>query len=265
MARFTGGWVRLDREITDENGPYVRDPLLFTLWCCLISWASRYDTKYFDHKNRKIEIKKGQVLISLRGLAKTFGCDHKKIKRRLDVLEAHQSVTQQTTQSGTLITILNYSKYQDIEKQSGTVTGIDNGTDAGQTRPYNGQSKQSNKKREAKSPPPYAVNLAQLWFTKIPRKTDDEKKLIDEWAKNIEAARNKCKQTVEETTKAITYAINDDWWKKSRIAPSSLASKKNDDGWFRLEVFLNQAQRGDTSNHSVQPSTIEDVKDSSYF
>ena len=110
--RFSGGWVKLYRKIEDTwiGSDYVA----FCILVKLIFWANQKTTKKV--LNGKLStIKRGQVITSASEIAGAWGFDRKRVERKLKCLENDQVIDQLITPKGRLITVLNYSRYQDKE------------------------------------------------------------------------------------------------------------------------------------------------------
>lgn len=68
-------------------------------------------------KGRIRHVQRGQLFTSIRFLAKEWGWDKTTVSRFLSDTEMEKMITVTHTQDGTLITVLNYSKYQASEGQ----------------------------------------------------------------------------------------------------------------------------------------------------
>lgn len=112
------GWFKLHRELFESD--LWNDVSTFRLFVFLISQASHKD----GIKTKGIELKRGQYIRSYRKLAEDLsykeGRGYKKyslstIKSSINKLVSAERVNVKETEAGTLFTILNYSKYQDLE------------------------------------------------------------------------------------------------------------------------------------------------------
>lgn len=118
------GWIKLHREIFDSD--IWHDVTTFRLFVFLIGKATYHD----GIKVNGMELKKGQYVRSYRKLAddlaykegrgfKTYSLST--IKKCVNKLVESERVNVQETEVGTLFTIVNYAKYQDLiveEKES---------------------------------------------------------------------------------------------------------------------------------------------------
>lgn len=114
------GWFKLHRELFETD--LWHDVSTFRLFLYLISQASHKD----GIKTKGIELKRGQYIRSYRKLADDLsykeGRGYKKyslstIKSCINKLIESERVNVQETEVGTLFTIVNYAKYQELEHE----------------------------------------------------------------------------------------------------------------------------------------------------
>lgn len=144
------GWIALHRgwrdcDAFDENEPMSQREA----WVWLIENAAWKKTYRRSPKGERIEVGRGQYHTSLRTLGEAFGWGKNKVARYLDKLVLNGMVGTVAGQSGLLITICNYEKYQDISDPNEVVSG----TVAGQSRDTQEQRKQDSASNEAGVPP----------------------------------------------------------------------------------------------------------------
>ena len=107
------GWTKRWRAMWKKG--YHRDHLLWVMMSYFIDFAEWEDTKIFwPAAGKRIEVKRGQHIFSTRELAKYMGTDRQRIRTRLDLMLAIGFSTHQVTHRYTILTVLNYGKYQDI-------------------------------------------------------------------------------------------------------------------------------------------------------
>lgn len=113
VARFTGGWVSIERRLLDSD--IGTDAHLFCIWSTLIAWANiKESTAKFSGK--PIRLKAGELVTSHDELATHWRFSHSVVKRCLNYLKMSQRIDLRSSNQGTHIRVLNYSKYQDGDR-----------------------------------------------------------------------------------------------------------------------------------------------------
>jgi len=111
MSDFQG-WISLNRSISSHwiwnSEPYSKGQA----WIDLLIYANHTDTK-INIKGTILSIKRGQQARSMVTLAAQWKWSRDKVKRFLDLLESDGMIIQQTSQLTSIITICNYSSFQD--------------------------------------------------------------------------------------------------------------------------------------------------------
>lgn len=75
-------------------------------------------------KNGFIEIEKGQTLTSIKQLAEKWKWSRHKVSDFLDRLEQDTMIVQVRDTRKTLVSIVNYNKYQDVIEKKGILSDI---------------------------------------------------------------------------------------------------------------------------------------------
>ena len=115
------GWISLHRSLM-EHWVYDDKPFCyFGAWVDLILRAN-HEPKKFVVGDRITVIERGQLFTSYRSLAEHWGWNVKKIKTFLSLLEQDEMITADRTKNGTLLTLVNYSVYQDSGNTKETQT-----------------------------------------------------------------------------------------------------------------------------------------------
>lgn len=109
------GWIKLNRKVL--NNPIVtKDSEYFSVWCLLLLLATHKDIeKIFDGK--KITLKPGQLITGRKYISKLFSISESKVQRILKEFENEHQIEQQTSPRNRLISIVNWSEYQNNEHQ----------------------------------------------------------------------------------------------------------------------------------------------------
>lgn len=109
------GYIRIWRKI--EDNPLSKDPYFMALWSWILI-LSNHQEKEWKIGYQKIPIKSGQFATSRKSLSLKTGIHESKIERILKYLESEQQIEQQKTTKYRLITVLNWTTYQNVEQQS---------------------------------------------------------------------------------------------------------------------------------------------------
>ena len=108
------GYIKLDRAL--ENWRYVKKPNFVALWIHLLLKANHSQTFW-----NEIVIERGQLITSLETLNKDTGLTIQTIRTIINKLNGEE-ITIKTTNKYTLITIVNYDKYQSASKSTNKQT-----------------------------------------------------------------------------------------------------------------------------------------------
>jgi hypothetical protein len=103
------GYIKLYRSLLDN--PVMKNPEMAWLWCVLLLSANHKKTSFIFNGKKQV-VKAGQLITGRKQLSKLTGISESKIYRALNCFENEQQIKQQTNNKFTLITILNWSKYQ---------------------------------------------------------------------------------------------------------------------------------------------------------
>ena len=121
MPRFDNGYISVQRRCID--GDIGHDPILFTLWVRLISWANIAEGRAHPRLNDS-KIKRGEILTSYNELVASFEpwdkmtISAKRIRRRLEYLRQTDRIGLEQVHRGIKITLLNYDFYQGQKNQA---------------------------------------------------------------------------------------------------------------------------------------------------
>lgn len=106
------GWISLHRSLQDhplwKGEPFTKGQA----WVDLLLYANHKPARLMI-KNTLINLDRGQQARSQLTLSKEWKWSVNKVKRFLKLLETDQMLTMQTNQQTTIITICNYSSFQD--------------------------------------------------------------------------------------------------------------------------------------------------------
>lgn len=117
------GWIRLYRS-SFNNRLYFSEPFTrWQAWCDLLLLANHKSGR-FRVRGILVEVLRGQTGFSSVELSDRWRWSRGKVNRFLVELKNEQQIVQQKSNVTTLISIVNYDKYQ----TDGTLNGTDNGT-----------------------------------------------------------------------------------------------------------------------------------------
>lgn len=109
------GWIKIHRSIFDQ--PWSTDHDAMYLWLYLISFAT-FKRKQTYFNGILIELAPGQLVTGRKILSQNTSISESKIRRLLNLFENLGQISQQKTNTSTLISILNYERYQTIDQQN---------------------------------------------------------------------------------------------------------------------------------------------------
>ena len=108
------GFILLHRKFWDN--PILNTGERFNHYCAwlwLITHANHTE-KTITIRGSVYKIQRGQMFASVRKLAEIWGWNKDTVLQTLNLLEREKMILKTRTQNGTLITILNYRKYQEF-------------------------------------------------------------------------------------------------------------------------------------------------------
>jgi hypothetical protein len=122
------GWIKLHRQITEhwiwEEKPFSKGQA----WIDLLLQANHQDKKAVIG-NDIIEVKRGSFVTSIRKLSERWGWSNTKIKNFLNLLQNDGMISYFSDAKKTVITIENYSLYQDLNDAKTTEKRQSNDTE----------------------------------------------------------------------------------------------------------------------------------------
>jgi hypothetical protein len=191
------GFVVIRREALDHH--LLRDAERFRAWCWLIASACWKPTK-FDVHGKTITLERGQLCVSVRQLAEAWGWSKSAADRFIQRLVDEDMVISTRAKTGTgsgttsgtarsIITICNYSKYQDVPSAGGTKSEPPSGTAAGQQRDIKEQGNQLPLSKDNGG--------ADFWAFAVAYLGEGRRSIIGKWRKDFGQA---------EVANAITQA-----------------------------------------------------------
>jgi len=109
------GWITLHRKLL--KNPICEKPSYLSVWIHLLLMANHEETSFIWNNRRQV-LKKGQLLTGLKVLSKKTRIAQGTVYRILNYLENEKQIEQRKTTKFTVITIVNWDRYQESEKQN---------------------------------------------------------------------------------------------------------------------------------------------------
>jgi len=116
------GWVKLHRGLFDHW--IASDPEFLAVWVRMLTEANFEDKRQLFNGSL-LDIKRGQIIFGLDAWSAKTGVGISKLRRLLLLLENDSMIDRQKTNKFSLISILNYEKYQCDDRQDAGKTQAD--------------------------------------------------------------------------------------------------------------------------------------------
>lgn len=110
------GWVKIHRKMW-SNPVVTKDAEHLALWIYLLTHATHQDFNTL-WRGKKVTLHPGQLITGRKKLALATGIDQHKVDRILKHFKIEQQIEQQVSNKGSIITILQWDKYQTSEQQN---------------------------------------------------------------------------------------------------------------------------------------------------
>jgi len=117
---MNNGYIKLHRKIL--NDPIFLNPGLLQLFLyCLL--RSNHNEQEFNQRKKTIIIKRGTFLCGLKKLSEYLHCNQNTLYKRLQTLKSLRYIDIQTTNKFSIISIVNYEKYQNRNSKNRAENG----------------------------------------------------------------------------------------------------------------------------------------------
>lgn len=149
------GHIRLFRKF--KKSSFYKDSIYVHVWIHLLLSANWSEKRIkLDGSDQFIDIKPGQFLTSRTKLSAELGINRSKLERILNALKSEQQIEQQTFSKYRVISICNWSEYQQNEQQNEPQVSSKRAASEQQVSTNNNNKNKKNKeeslKEESKSP-----------------------------------------------------------------------------------------------------------------
>ena len=109
------GWIKLHRQL--RNNPHMNQPNYRAVWTEILLEA-QHKPRDVIFKGKRITLKPGQFTCGSNQLSEWTGVPASSVRRILKIFKSEQQIDVQASNKFSLITVLNWDKYQGVEQQS---------------------------------------------------------------------------------------------------------------------------------------------------
>ena len=108
------GWIKLQRDIMDHW--IAQDNEYLAVWVRMLAEANFSDRKTVIN-GALVEVKRGQLVFGLESYSEKTGVSVRRLRKLLELLESDSMIDRQKGNKFSLISIVNYAKHQDDDRQ----------------------------------------------------------------------------------------------------------------------------------------------------
>lgn len=142
------GHIRLFRKF--KKSSFYKDSIYVHVWVHLLLSANWSEKRIkLDGSDQFIDIKPGQFLTSRTKLSAELGINRSKLERILNALKSEQQIEQQTFSKYRVISICNWSEYQQSEQQNEPQMSSKRAASEQQVSTNNNKKNKKNKEEES--------------------------------------------------------------------------------------------------------------------
>ncbi|WP_436967554.1 Replication protein O [Bacillus safensis] len=172
------------------------------------------------------ELKKGELVTSIRKLGDHWSWSNTKVSQFLDLLKSDGMIDYKKDTKKTLITIVNYGVYHDSENEKKTQNEHEKDTKRTQKHTIKNEKNVKNEKNINNSRHKYEpcdMENANLLYQKILENNPQAKKPnLEKWASDFRLIRQIDKRTDAQVKYLINWTQKDNFWKSNILSPASL-------------------------------------------
>jgi hypothetical protein len=158
------GWYAVQRGITAHH-LFERKPERLAVWMWLMDNAAWKDTTH-DVKGHTVVVPRGSVCVSERHIADKCGVGYQVVRTAIKRFASEQMINATPTHGKSLITLCNYGKYQDVNKDANAAP---NATLTQRQRNPNAQKEQVNKLTKEGPKGPSDFEAVEILSTIVPQ------------------------------------------------------------------------------------------------
>jgi len=192
------GWIKLHRSVTDSFVFQNPDRLKFWIWC--LCKASHKERKH-SVGLKEVSIKEGQFVFGRKKASMELNMEESKVYRLIKTFEKREKIEVKSNNKFSVVTIANWSFYQDGEQQSEQQSNNKLTTNEQQSNTNKNVKNIENVKKEQKHTCVY-----EYWQLKAPHK---HRELSDSIAKELNKLKSNDVDLVKESIDRYVKAYND--------------------------------------------------------
>ncbi|HQT91375.1 MAG TPA: hypothetical protein PL001_05035 [Candidatus Kryptobacter bacterium] len=259
---FEEGWIKLHRSILTH--PVFQDSeLLHVFLYCLVK-ANHKPGRILSPQSEEGEltVERGQFIFGQRKAAKETGVNARTAHRKLVLLEKLGILSRSVSRRFTVVTVNNYSRYQDNPNQADPLSDslvshpCPTSVPLVSTNKNNKNEKNDKKKRKVFSFDSIEYELSQLLLTEI-RKNDGnflvsnptaEAPSLQRWALQIDRLIRLDHRPPEEIRQVIVFAQTSSFWRSNILSAQKLREKYT-------TLLLQMKSQLDESSHRPAKTT----------
>ena len=225
---MSNGWIKIHRSIWDN--PWMYKPYVYVIWSYILCHVNYQPTEVI-FEGKRITLNPGQGLFKLREIAALFKVSPTSLHRIINLLKNETQIETQTSPRNTIITVVNWQKYQTSETQNGTQVEHKWNTSGTQTEhlPIIKEIEEVKKERNNNNTNVLFVIPAE----DEPQKNGEYQPIIDAWnslpLNNINSIRGKRLDSLRARIKE--YSFDDVLHAISMIQNSPFLLGQNKHGW----------------------------------
>ena len=212
------GWIKLHRSIIDWE--WYSDINTCRLFIHLLAIANHKDKKW-----RGILIKKGEKLTSQIKLSEETGLSRQQVRTSLNKLKSTNDITIVSTAQSTVVSIVNWDKYQ----QETSEATNEQPTDNQRVTTNKNDKKEKNVITTTPAKPKYEENdldFAQKAFEEILKHAPDFKRPnLNSWAEIVRKMRELDNRSLDEMATAWVWIRNDHFWSTNILSMAKFREK----------------------------------------
>jgi hypothetical protein len=173
------GWICMYRSLGQSSLWLTETFTRGQAWADMLLLAN-YSDGFIRVRGNRVTVKRGQLGWSMLKLSQRWDWSRDKVKRFFNELESNGMIQQQTSRVTSIITIINYDLYQNIEQLDG-ITTVSNKKKTG-TNNKNNNENNENKGEVILLPPDHSDVIS--FFKELESNLEEAEKFMDYYTAN---------------------------------------------------------------------------------